>query len=140
MRWTLFFIGLVAQPAVADTVTALRNLRAQTLISADDVLIAPGAVAGAASRPEDAIGLETRVAIYKGRPILLQEIGAPTIVQRNQIVPLRFSAGALAISAEGRALDRGGAGDTIRVMNTTSRTTVSGVILADGSVSVQTAQ
>lgn len=140
MRWMLLLAGLVAQPVEADTVTALRNLRAQTLISADDVLIVPGAVAGAASRPEDVIGRETRVAIYKGRPILLQEIGAPTIIERNQIVPLRFSAGALAISAEGRALDRGGAGDAIRVMNTTSRTTVSGVILADGTVSVRTAQ
>lgn len=140
MRWALLFLGFVAQPVGADTVTALRNLRAQTLISVGDVLIAPGAVAGAASRPEDVIGLETRVAIYKGRPILLQEIGAPTIVERNQIVPLKFSAGALAISAEGRALDRGGAGDSIRVMNTTSRTTVSGVIRADGTVSVQTAQ
>jgi flagellar L-ring protein precursor FlgH len=140
MRWVSLLVGLAALPAGADTVTALHTLRAQTVISAEDVLIAPGTVAGAASRVEDVIGLETRVAIYKGRPILLQQIGAAKIVERNQIVPLRFSAGALAISAEGRALDRGGAGDVIRVMNTTSRTTVSGVILADGTVSVQTAQ
>lgn len=140
MRWALLFVGLAVQPAGADTVTALRNLRAQTLISAGDILIELGSVVGAASRPEDVIGLETRVAIYKGRPILLQEVGAPTLIERNQIVPLKFSVGALAISAEGRALDRGGAGDAIRVMNTTSRTTVSGVILADGTVSVQTAK
>jgi flagellar basal body P-ring formation protein FlgA len=136
MRRAFLLVGLLAQPACADTVVALRNLRAQTLITAADIMIEPGTVAGAALAPEEVIGLETRVTIYKGRPIRPQEIGSPTMVERNQIVPLKFSIGALAISAEGRALDRGGVGDSVRVMNTSSRTTVSGVILADGTVSV----
>jgi flagella basal body P-ring formation protein FlgA len=136
MRLLAALACLVAHPVGADTVVALRNLRAQTLISAADIMVEPGMVAGAAKALEGVIGLETRVAIYRGRPILTGEIGAPTIVERNQIVPLKFSIGALTISAEGRALDRGGAGDSVRVMNTTSRTTVSGVILADGTVSV----
>ena len=42
----------------------------------------------------------------------------------------------LRILTEGRALARGGVGDVIRVMNLSSRTTVSGRIAADGSVHV----
>jgi flagella basal body P-ring formation protein FlgA len=139
MRGLAILACLNAFPAAAETVVALRNLRVHTLISAADIAVEAGTITGAATSAEDVIGLETRVAIYKGRPILPQELGSPTIVERNQIVPLTVSLGALAISAEGRALDRGGVGDFVRVMNTTSRTTVSGVIRVDGSVSVLSA-
>ncbi len=136
MRYVVILAWLSALPANADTVVALRNIPAKTQITAADIVVESGTIAGAATSPEGVIGLETRVAIYKGRPIVPQELGSPTIVERNQIVPLTVSVGALAISAEGRALDRGGVGDSVRVMNTSSRTTVSGVIRADGSVSV----
>jgi flagella basal body P-ring formation protein FlgA len=58
------------------------------------------------------------------------------VVERNQIVPISFLSGGLAIKAEGRALARGGVGDVIRVMNLQSRTTVSGQIAPDGQVLV----
>ena len=139
MRSIVLLACIAAPPCGAETVVALRNLRAQTVISAGDILVEPGTVAGAAFGPEEVIGRETRVAIYKGRPILSEEVGPPSIVERKQNVPLKFKIGSLAISAEGRALDRGGVGDSVRVMNTSSRTTVSGVVLADGAVSVRAA-
>lgn len=137
MRRLLCVAILVAGPAAADTVIALRTLRAQTVIGPADVGLEPGTVSGAASRPSDVIGREARVAIYKGRPVLDGDTTAPTLVDRNQIVPLLFVAGPLVIAAEGRALDRGGQGDQIRIMNTVSRTTVTGMVLADGSVAVR---
>lgn len=51
-------------------------------------------------------------------------------------MPLSYRLGALEIRAEGRALSRGGVGDEIRVMNLSSRTTVSGRIAEDGAVHV----
>lgn len=137
MRMLLCVAALVAGPAGADTVVALRTLRAQSVISPADVALEPGSVSGAASRLEDVIGREARVALYKDRPILDGDTAAPTLVQRNQLVPLIFMAGPLVIAAEGRAMERGGAGDQIRIMNTTSRTTVTGLVLADGSVAVR---
>lgn len=129
--------ALAAGPAAADTVIALRTLRAQTLIEPADVGLEPGIVSGAANRLEDVIGREARVAIYKGRPVLDGDTTAPTLVERNQVVPLLFVAGPLVIAAEGRALERGGRGDQIRIMNTASRTTVTGMVMADGSVAVR---
>lgn len=134
MRRLILLCLAAGQAAAADTVVATRALRPQTVIAAADVTLAPGAVPGAAERLEEVIGRETKVALYKDRPVLTGEIGAPTLIARNQIVPLVFAAGALTISTEGRALERGGAGDSIRILNMASRTTVRGRIRADGSV------
>jgi flagella basal body P-ring formation protein FlgA len=127
---------LIAGPAAADTLVAVRTLRATATILPGDVAVIDAETAGALTRPDEAVGLEARVALYAGRPIRPGDVGPPALVERNQIVALAYRAGALNIAAEGRALGRGAAGDSIRVMNLASRTTVSGRVLPDGSVAV----
>lgn len=129
-------LGLSAGPGLADTLVAARTLRAQSVITPEDLVLSAEQIDGALSSPADAIGFETRVAIYAGRPIRLEDLGPPAIVERNQIVPLIFRQRGLSIQTEGRALDRGGAGDTIRVMNLASKTTLSATLAADGSATV----
>jgi flagella basal body P-ring formation protein FlgA len=136
MRFGIVLIVVSAMPVSAETLVAARTLRAQTIVAADDLNVAAGTVPGTATDPAEVIGLETRVAIYQGRPIRPADLGPPAIVERNQMVVLSYVAGPLTIVAEGRALGRGGAGDSIRVMNTASRTTVWGIVAADGSVRV----
>ena len=138
MLWLAIpFILTVAFPASADTLVAARTLRAQTILGPDDVAVAAGTLPGTATDPSEVIGLETRVAIYQGRPIRPADLGAPAIVDRNQAVVLIYAAGALTITAEGRALGRGGVGDRIKAMNIGSRTTVSGVVAGDGTILIQ---
>lgn len=132
---TLLCVALAA-PAAAETLVAVRTLRAQTILTPDDLSVVAGVVPGTASDPTEVIGLETRVAIYQGRPIRPADLGPPAIVDRNQSVVLSYVAGPLTITAEGRALGRGGVGDRIKVMNVASRTTVTGIVAADGSVRV----
>ena len=134
--WISLCLVIAAVPASAETLVAARTLRAQMIVTPDDVLTQPGTVPGVLTDATEAVGLETRVAIYQGRPIRPADLGPPAIVDRNQIVALSYVAGALTITAEGRALARGGVGDRIRVMNVASRTTVSGIVAADGSVRV----
>ena len=136
MRLALAILSLAATPAVAETLVAARTLRAQTILASDDLVVVQGTVPGTAADPGEVIGLETRVAIYQGRPIRPADLGPPAIVERNQIVVLSYVAGALTIVTEGRALGRAGIGDRIRVMNIASRTTVTGIVGADGSVRV----
>ena len=127
---------LLANTAAAETLIAVRTLRAHSLLSAEDVTLATGSVAGAASAISDVVGFETRVAVYQGQPILHKNLGPPAVIERNQTVRLAFQSGTLTILSEGRALARGGVGDQIRVMNIASRTTVTGVIAMDGTVHV----
>ena len=63
-------------------------------------------------------------------------VGAPALVERNQIVELIFARNGLHIVTEGRALDRAGAGERVRVMNLSSRSTLFGTVTASGTVSV----
>jgi flagella basal body P-ring formation protein FlgA len=123
-------------PAHADTLVATRTLRAQAIIAPGDLTLVAADLPGGLSDPALVIGQEARISIYAGRPVRAEDVGPPTVIDRNQIVALSYASGPLAILTEGRALARGGVGDVIRVMNLASRTTVSGRIQPDGSVAV----
>ncbi len=134
----LFFCLIaLATPAFAETVVATRTIPAQALITLDDVTISGEATPKALGDLQNIVGKEARVALFSGRPIRPGDIGQPAVVERNQIIPLLFERNGLVISTDGRALGRAGPGDTIRVMNIGSRTTVSARIGQDGAAYVQ---
>jgi len=138
MRISLILVLLCAPgPALAEALLAAHTLRAQTLLTAQDLVVADREIAGALERLEDVVGQETREIIYAGRPILRSQIGRPALITRNQIVALVYETPAMRIVTEGRALGRAGLGERVRVMNTGSRTTVSGLVESDGSVVVK---
>jgi flagella basal body P-ring formation protein FlgA len=127
---------LAAGPAAAEILVAARTIRPQEIITPRDIGVQAGEIAGVASHPDQVVGQEARVALYVGRPIRLADIGEPAVVERNQIVSLIFERSGLQIATDGRALDRAGVGEVVRVMNMSSRTTVSGEVLADGRIRV----
>lgn len=128
---------LAASPAAADVVLPARTLRAGTQVSAADVvLLADPAPPGAASHLDDVIGQEARVTLYAGRPIPLASLSPPALVERNGLVSLVFLRGGLEIRTDGRALGRGAEGEEIRVMNLSSRSTVTGIVAGPGLVRV----
>ncbi len=134
MRW--LFLMMLPQMAMADSLIATRTIRAQSVLEEADITLVAAEIPGALSVSADAIGQEARITLYAGRAVRAEDLGPPATVERNQIVPLSYSVGSLSITTEGRALLRGGTGDTIRVMNLASRTTVSGRIADDGRVLV----
>ena len=134
--WRLVLLLLWAGSASAESVVAARNLPAQTVISSGDLMLVEATISDALTDPTEAFGLETRVAIYAGRPVRVSDLGPPALIERNAIVALEYRSGGLVIRAEGRALARGGAGETIRVMNLVSKTTVTGRIGDDGLIQV----
>ena len=131
---TLF---LLPSFALADIVVPVRTLRPESIITAQDLTVIEGERLDAFERVENVVGQEARVALYAGRPILLNSIGPPAIVERNQIVTLLFEANGLVIRTDGRALERAGLGDRIRVMNVSSRATLFGYVQPDGSIAVK---
>jgi flagella basal body P-ring formation protein FlgA len=133
--WRLALI-LLPLPALADSVVATRTIRAHTILTADDITLVAMDIPDAIDDTATAIGQETKVAIYAGKAITAAQVGPSTLIERNQIIQLSYSAGGLSILTEGRALDRGGVGETIQVMNLSSRTKVAGLIGPDGVVHV----
>lgn len=123
-----------ASPVLSYAVVAARTIRPHEVIQELDVSIREGRMAGAARAIEQVIGLEARKTIYAGRPILLSELGAPALIERNSHVKLGFKSEGLQIFTDGRALSRGAFGERIRVLNLASKTAVTGIIGSKGIV------
>lgn len=136
MKILIIACAFFATPVLGDTIVPTRTLRSHTIIGPKDVLAKDVAVDGAFELVANVIGQEARVTLYAGRPIRFEDIGPAAIIERNQIIKLVYRRGGLRISADARALGRGGVGDLIRVMNLASRSTVSGIVGADGVVTV----
>ncbi|WP_164660574.1 flagellar basal body P-ring formation chaperone FlgA [Tropicibacter sp. Alg240-R139] len=135
----LFAVALIlafGTPSLAEILVPARAIRAKEIIGAQDLVPKSADVPGAVSHADEVIGKEARVALYPGRPIRFSDIGPPAVVDRNDVVSLIFNRGGLTIIAEGRAMGRGATGEIIRVMNLTSRSTVTGRIRSDGSIEV----
>lgn len=136
MKW-LFLTLVLASPVMAqETVIAAGTIRGATMIGPADVATIEGATPGALSDISMAIGMEARVNLYPGRPIRPGDLRPPAIVERNEIVSLRYNYGGLLVMTEGRALDRAAEGETLRVTNLASRQTVTATATSPGLVSV----
>lgn len=136
MRIFLFIALLFSPQAWAQSLIANRAIPAKSIITEMDVSLTDQAIPGAFRAVADAIGLEAKVSIYPGRPVRMGDLGPPAIVERNDVVKLRFATGALIIETEGRALERAGIGDFVRVMNLSSRSTVTGRVTPNGTIEV----
>ncbi len=140
MRWVLVFLCLAMPVAAQETVIAAGTIRGTSLIGPADVATVEGETPGALSDMAEAVGMEARINLYPGRPIRPGDLRPPAIVERNEIVSLRYNHGGLLILTEGRALDRAAQGERLRVINLASRQTVTAVASAPGLVIVGPSQ
>ncbi|MBD3665508.1 flagellar basal body P-ring formation chaperone FlgA [Sulfitobacter aestuariivivens] len=136
MIWRALLFLCLAYPAGAETIVAARTIRAHAIILPTDVTLSTAQMANGFGQAADVVGQEARVVLYAGRPILIDDIGPPAIVTRNQLVRVVFQGAGLSIATEARALERGAAGDRIRIMNLSSRATLFGQIQDDGTIKV----
>jgi flagella basal body P-ring formation protein FlgA len=134
--FALLVAVLAAGAVLAESVQPVRAIRSKTVLQPEDLTVVEETVPGAVESLEEAVGMEAKVALYPGRPILAGQLGAPALVERNATVRMRYVNGPLMIVTEGRALDRAAAGEAVRVMNLVSRQTVTGTVAADGSIEV----
>lgn len=84
----------------------------------------------------DIVGMTPRRGIVPNAPIREHDLAAPIIVSRGDRITMIVRHGALSLSAQGRALEDGAQGQTIRVMNVDSNQTVEGVVEGGGHVLV----
>ncbi len=128
-----------AQEMVALPV-AVRRLNPGQVITADDLRI--GRVRAGVSRGEvvhaadEAIGLTLRRQAGAGQPIALGDLSRTPLVQKGARVTMRLRVPGLAVVATGQALEAGGGGEHIRVLNTTSRAIVEAEVTGPDEVRV----
>ena len=106
----LLLLMLTALPARAEVLVAVRTIPAQSVIGPVDIQVSDLVVPGAMTDPDAVIGMEARVALYPGRPILPGDLALPATVERNAIVPLVYAAGNLHINHLSVTESRGSGG------------------------------
>lgn len=123
--------------ASAQTVIPTQTIRAGTILTPDILRQTDQpAQSGAAYTIEEITDLQAKTTLYLNRPVLLSHVGEPELVERNAIITLVFTHGPLEITGEGRALSPGVEGERIRVMNLSSRQTVTGEVIRQNTVRV----
>jgi flagella basal body P-ring formation protein FlgA len=132
----LLALLLIAGPATADVVVAARDLPAGKILMADDLLMVPGSFASSFGDIAGLVGKEVRVVVKGGRPILVSQIGAPVLIERNTTVRVFYYHDGIVLVAEARALDSAAAGEAVRVQNLGSRRIITARVQNDGTILV----
>ena len=89
--------------------------------------------------PGALIGKSPRRGLRAGVPVRVSDVRLPVLVPRRSLVTIMYRVRSMTLTAQGRALEDGGAGDTVRVANTQSNTVVQAVVTGANRVSVQPA-
>jgi flagella basal body P-ring formation protein FlgA len=85
---------------------------------------------------EGAIGREARVALAAGKPLTVQGLANAVLVKRGDLVRVLVEKGGMRLSIAGEAMDTGGAGERVRVVNASSKRELVGRVVDHGTVSV----
>ncbi len=123
---------LAAANDAPAAINARRHLRAGTILQRVDIIISGGEAAQAAL--QDIVGMEVKRTIYAGKTIMPKDVAPPTAIKRNAIVTMEFKKGPLLITTEARVLDPGAIGETVRVMNLSSKVILSAIVVSSSKV------
>lgn len=85
---------------------------------------------------EAVVGLSTRRSLRAGETLRGADLRPPVLVARNGVVLITLRAGAMSLSAQGRALEEGSRGDVIRVVNLQTRKTIEAHVTGPDTVAV----
>ena len=139
--------GRVLQVAVSGRLLEIvevpvlnRRVAAGEVITARDIDWLPqqaDRVAGnVVTEAEALIGSSPRRGLRAGQPVRISEVGEPVLVEKNQMVLLRVQTAAMQLTAQGRAMEDGARGETVRVLNPKSSAVVTGRVADAGLVMV----
>ena len=134
------FSAFAASDSDVDVAVPAHDIARGSVIQENDLdyktVPASRASTGVIRLISDAAGKETRRALKAGDTLRLSDLKRPTLVAKGSTVTMLFEAPGMQLMAVGRALDEGGDGDTITVLNPTSYRKVEAVVVKSGTVRV----
>jgi len=134
-------LSVTAQLAVLEEVIVTRRGIARgAVIEEDDVLSERRDVSslprGAVTRPEDVIGMQASMAIPALMPLRPEQLAAPVIVHRGDVVMLVAESRGMRITTTGQVREDAARGEQVRVLNLSSQMEVVGRALDSETVTV----
>lgn len=87
-------------------------------------------------KEESLLGMTPRRMISAGVPVLDKDVEKPQIVSRGDFITIVYESGPIILTAKGKALQNGAAGDFIRIVNVASNRALEGVVSGDRQVTI----
>lgn len=126
---------------VSEVPVLARAMLPGEVISADDVqwiLVRTGRLGfNIILGIEDLVGKEPRRGLRAGNPVRTTDVRRPILVPRGSLVTMILRRPSMLLTAQGKAMENGSDGDTIRIINTQSSTVIEAVVIGAGKVSVR---
>ena len=116
----------------------LRNLNAGDVVQAEDLTWSREAVGGADAprQPEAIIGMTARRPLREGEAAALHDVTAPLVIKKDDVIAVTCSVQGLSLTLQAKAMDNAVAGQTLSVINTTSKKIILAVAVAPGQALV----
>jgi flagella basal body P-ring formation protein FlgA len=86
---------------------------------------------------KDLVDMTPRRIAAAGKPLGMNDLEHPTMVDRGDEVTLVFANGPMLLSVKGKAMQAGAIGDTVRVSNTDSNKNLTGIVTAHREVTIR---
>jgi flagella basal body P-ring formation protein FlgA len=111
-----------------------RNIGAGEILAAEDVQWSSTAVAGdgALDDPAQAIGKSARHPVRVGAPVEAYDLARPKLIRAGDSVEVAYKNDGVVLTLLAKATSDATLGDTVEVMNTTSKTTFEAVASGPG--------
>ena len=115
-----------------------RSLSMGEIIEASDLQWSDEAVAGpdTPDRAETVIGMAARLPLRAGAPVSTHELVAPKVIRRDQMISVDYIGDGVSLSLSAKAMGDAAVGDTVQVMNLSSKKTIEAVASAPGHAAV----
>lgn len=92
---------------------------------------------GTVLEADDLVNMTPRRVLSSGKPVNVNELEHPKMVDRGDAVTLIFANGPMVLSVVGKSLQAGAIGDTVRVSNSSSNKNLQGVVTAHREVTIR---
>lgn len=138
-RLSLRFSGTAVE--TLETAVLVRPLNRGDVIKPGDVAFErrpKHEVTGEIVAKDDAIGFAAKRPLAAGTVLRRGDLMKPELIQRNEPVTIAFEMPGVLLTARGKALEAGAAGDIIAVLNVQSNRTVQATVIGPGRVAVGT--
>jgi flagella basal body P-ring formation protein FlgA len=123
-----------ASPSPERTLIYARNLAAGEIVAASDLQWASGAPSGGdgLDSPALAIGKSARHPVRAGSVVQAYDLANPKLIHAGDAVEVSYENDGVVLTLEAKALSDGTLGDTVEVLNPSSKKTIEAVASAPG--------
>lgn len=121
-----------------EVLTYARSLSAGEIVQPQD-LVWGKAAAAPADAPSDAeaiIGLAAKRPLRAGSSVSARDVSAPQVIKSGDLITVIYEDGGISLALQGKAMAAAGIGDTLPVLNTSSKKLIQAVASGPGQAVV----